>query len=1034
MQESVTIQKHAALNESSNYEFLRQKGLEYIQQLGSRLWTDYNIHDPGITILELLSYAMTDLGYRTSLDIKDLLSYKPNEIPDYNSQAFYTAREILTTNPWTVRDYRKLLIDMEGVKNAWLLCKKCPCDDLYLYANCKKSELSYTESEHPVVIKGFYDVMVELDDQEGIGDLNSGKVKYSFSFNKDARIITAVIEMRLPSWKQVHTKEDLVPRFMDEANYQLFSRFLNPEMVIVDIVASHISRSKEIVEDIPDVELASRLRKPVYIDVLTIKFKADSGSIEETLVLKNVSLSIWFKSDQDRQALTGVQLKSFIADKSVNGIIARYVQKIGMADTIILKGKKENDEIIAAPARQVLHRHRNLCEDFCSIKAIEVEDIGVCADIEVETDADIEAVLAEAYYLIDEYMSPEIRFYSLQQLLNENQPVDEIFDGPKLTDGFIKNDQLDSTNLKKTLYVSDIINLLMDIKGVRAINNFVLTRYDDDGVLTESESWVMNVTTGHQPRLYIEASRFLVFKNGLPFLPDKLELADTLQVIKGQYAQPKFSVLENDLPVPKGIWFDLKNYYPLQYSLPLTYGVGYEGLPSNSSAQRQAQAMQLKAYLLFFEQMLVNYLEQLAHLKDLFSTDETVSSTYFSRWINSGEIKDIDEVYDGLTTDELRKLDETPEIFTDRRNRFLDHLLARFGEQFNDYALMLYSFSENRKLAGDTLIRNKIRFLKDYPLMSYNKARAFNYKDPDRVCNNANVAGLAIRIRRLLGISDFTDNFELYEERDIDGVSFERRWRLIDDSRKIYLSSSTRYTDPDLSQAELKAWTEINEVKKFITDPSRYEIKKVKKWVLNLLDESGEVIATRKQHFIKKTDAEAARDEIIEFANKNLAGKKILIVEHLLLRPHNRPKELNDDHPGDALLTICIPDNCDLCGEEDPYSFRLTIILNGEDENDFGNLVFRRFAEQTIRAEVPAHLGVKICWVKKTQLEEFEQKYCAWLKELSKEEPDELQLSTLLKDVLDLFGKLKNVYPPATLHDCVDGNDENRTFLDQTII
>ena len=58
MQTSITIQKHPELNDSSNYELLRQEGLNAIQQLASRWWTDYNIHDPGITQLELLCYAL----------------------------------------------------------------------------------------------------------------------------------------------------------------------------------------------------------------------------------------------------------------------------------------------------------------------------------------------------------------------------------------------------------------------------------------------------------------------------------------------------------------------------------------------------------------------------------------------------------------------------------------------------------------------------------------------------------------------------------------------------------------------------------------------------------------------------------------------------------------------------------------------------------------------------------------------------------------------------------------------------------------
>ncbi len=109
--------------------------MEYIEQLGSKLWTDYNIHDPGITILEALCYALTDLGYRTSLNIKDILALELPEVPDTDGQypadkrqALFTARNILTVNPWTTDDFRKLLINIDGIKNGWLYCKKQPCE------------------------------------------------------------------------------------------------------------------------------------------------------------------------------------------------------------------------------------------------------------------------------------------------------------------------------------------------------------------------------------------------------------------------------------------------------------------------------------------------------------------------------------------------------------------------------------------------------------------------------------------------------------------------------------------------------------------------------------------------------------------------------------------------------------------------------------------------------------------------------------------------------------------------------------------
>ncbi|MCI5121750.1 MAG: hypothetical protein D3908_11275, partial [Candidatus Electrothrix sp. AUS4] len=61
---------------------LRRQGLEYAQQLSGEIWTDYNLHDPGVTILEQLCFALTDLLYRTEYAVPDLLT-GPNGELDY---------------------------------------------------------------------------------------------------------------------------------------------------------------------------------------------------------------------------------------------------------------------------------------------------------------------------------------------------------------------------------------------------------------------------------------------------------------------------------------------------------------------------------------------------------------------------------------------------------------------------------------------------------------------------------------------------------------------------------------------------------------------------------------------------------------------------------------------------------------------------------------------------------------------------------------------------------------------------------------
>src|SRR5690606_16732333 len=113
------INKNNPLSPAEDYTAMRSRGLELIEQLGHGLWTDYNNSDPGITILEAVVYAITDLGYRTGFETKDLLA--PEHLTeDTWKEIFYTARRILHNNPLTISDYRKLIIDVPGVRNAWL--------------------------------------------------------------------------------------------------------------------------------------------------------------------------------------------------------------------------------------------------------------------------------------------------------------------------------------------------------------------------------------------------------------------------------------------------------------------------------------------------------------------------------------------------------------------------------------------------------------------------------------------------------------------------------------------------------------------------------------------------------------------------------------------------------------------------------------------------------------------------------------------------------------------------------------------------
>ena len=94
-QSQKTIAKNPVLKSAEDFFTLRRGGIGFIEQMAGLLWSDYNTHDPGITMLEALCYAMTDLAYRIGWDIKDILSPEtasPDSSQPYPNQSFFTAR------------------------------------------------------------------------------------------------------------------------------------------------------------------------------------------------------------------------------------------------------------------------------------------------------------------------------------------------------------------------------------------------------------------------------------------------------------------------------------------------------------------------------------------------------------------------------------------------------------------------------------------------------------------------------------------------------------------------------------------------------------------------------------------------------------------------------------------------------------------------------------------------------------------------------------------------------------------------------
>ena len=849
---NIVVNKKPA-SKAEDYEYLRKTGVEYIQKFSGDIWTDHNLHDPGITILELLCYALTDLAYRTSFPVADLLTDNNEKGPSKND--FFTARKILTSHPVTINDYRKLILDrIPGIRNAWLE----PLDDVdyvpSIYYDKVKNISSLTPppagNEFELLrLKGRYSVKLEVEDFETV--------------------------------KKRH------PHFL-----KTLAKFRN-------------------------------------------KDSTNTGSSAN--------------ADEYKTCLTNY-------------------------------------------AKNLLLDSRNLCEDFEQIKVANEEWVAICADIELQPDANADDVFLEIHDLLYNYINPSIQFYSFKELLDKGKRTEDIFNGPAATRGFLDEDELNKHGNRDILYVSDVINLLMDKKrlpGILQIKSIHLSSYkkNDDGsftILEDAQNYCLHLKdkqnavfqfmqdAGKQDKKKI--FNHIRFSKGLIYFSPRR---------KPEYAGYDFvdypslpDDFENDLPIPAGRYRKLSRYYSVQNDFPLTYYTGMDGIPNSESNLRKAQRLHSKAFLLFFDQLLADYLAQLDNLKNTFTWRGNVSSPVIQPLpLDQGMIRDLRKILASENDEDAAMSDadffantykkysnilETPAKQKKRRNKMLDHLLARFNELFVDYSV--FKFQQNQEgdffseIATAETINDKIQFLKVYPVISGNRSHGFNYTKPVYAADN--ISGLQLRVQKMMG--------------------------LVATRNKQLVTALNSIDYKTLLQKIAANQVPANNAEKLEITDNRF----------------------------------ADFDRVFGFH----------VLEHILLRPlyNTSPAPLSKLLPVCGEGTTGIHDDCH---EPDNHSMQLTVVAPGWLAIS-NNMDFRAFTENLIRLEAPAHTALKICWLDPAMMFLFEKtteelfKHMTLIKEPGATISNQMiqDFNKSLEDVYTMMGVLKNLYLPSNLDECTTIN------------
>ena len=561
---------------------------------------------------------------------------------------------------------------------------------------------------------------------------------------------------------------------------------------------------------------------------------------------------------------------------------------------------KEKANAIIDEVRDTYLKNRNFCEDIEEIVIAKEVKILIHASIEINEKKDAESILAEIYHRLDFFLNPEIEFYSYEDSAEYNN---EEVNGPLLKNGFVKDENL-NTKLSNII-ISDLMKIILQIEGVVQVKD-IYVQLDDK--IFENK---IEIGQTELLKLLVDPETICFYNESRKYHKlDKSLANQKIRQLNG--LKKRTSVVQKDIITSQRYEevIELEKYFSVQNDFPLIYGIGEYGIAPDSTDKRKAQAKQLKGYLLLFDQIMANYLSQLAHIKDLYSVNTELRQTYFYQSLETviPNIKplletNIHDSKNGFSHYKLNlsKLSENRNQYIDRRNRFLDYMLAIRGEEYDQYPLSHFNYYYEKNEHEEFLINNKTDLLKQLPYFSRHRGKAFNYKEQNKIDKESNIEK---RISLLLGIeyksssllecylqyglalvkdhkeiiqvdqNDFSkENFCFVDEEDLANKEY------FQDHREKLLKQFYFFTDGKISEYFLREGLIIE----------NYNIGEVNgRWEIIFRHQFREQwikIGT----CISETEANLCVHTLIEFLKEiNIRTEGLYILEHILLRPDRK--------------------------------------------------------------------------------------------------------------------------------------------------
>ena len=462
------------------------------------------------------------------------------------------------------------------------------------------------------------------------------------------------------------------------------------------------------------------------------------------------------------------------------GLLRVTIEKSGLGEDV-------DGGMLERQVAQRLQQWRALGEDIAEIRVLDRLPVALDGAIELAPGADGTETLAAVFLAVAQHLSPPLPFRGLREMLARGWRVDQLFEGPLLQRGFLDPADWAAAHRRDTVRVSDLIQVVMAVPGVAAIKRLGFLR---DG--RPSSDWLLPVPPERCASFDMPGSRLQLERAGLRIDHPALR-AQARRLFEARLrrsALPPQLSDDDALAPPPGRDRQVARYLSVQHHLPQVYGVGPAGLSSQEPPERHAQARQLKAYLMLFDQLLADQFAQLAQAGRLLSFTDQGEALRFGQPVPDDggalQLATVRRQPPEAHAAWLAALADNPwgeddgdadEARLAQRHRLTDHLLARLGEHWGEVrpaagapeatdgvadAAMAAGAADPADNPRRRALRDKQAYLRDYPRLALRRGLG-----PDIAARpgdaQAAPAGLQQRLARLLGLADAALPLQLVE-------------------------------------------------------------------------------------------------------------------------------------------------------------------------------------------------------------------------------------------------------------------------------